>query len=361
MPPKKRKAKALPSKEEIANTEELRMALLQTGERDIDSAEWLLKTWEGRKYCRSGGMLELTLNSLRGFEADAAARKTALLEELREQLEGRERVHLSERWSSQTIEVETVNREAKGLCVKLRERSAYPAGATIECFLPSSMGDPGVLESSGKVKEEDVIIAVGYGENIYPAPSSFRQVMMMLLMEREQSMQRPPGETSPLSIILSRFHPAPQAEIDAAKARAKPMVDATAQSPYVNQYAWAPHTPNMPLWLLNTGTAITQILAPFEREKELSVLLDKQGRSFGALCDAETIDPKYALLKLWDLFTIPVLLQKFRADGEIGRGRNKTSLNNAKQVVRAVVTELTKADNAAKQAGAAAAAALPAQ
>jgi hypothetical protein len=47
------------------------------------------------------------------------------------------------------------------------------------------------------------------------------------------------------------------------------------------------------------------------------------------------------------MFTIPALLQKFRADGEIGRGRNKTSLNNAKQVVRAVATEMTKVDQAA--------------
>jgi hypothetical protein len=292
MPPKKRKQNALPSKEEIANTEALRAALAQDGERDGDMIDWLLKTWEGQKYIRSGGYMEQTMATLKRFEADAAKRKEELLGELREQLEGRERVHLSERWTSHTVEVETPNREQKGLCAKLKPRSAYPAGATIECFLPNSAGESGILQRSGKVNESDVIIAVGYGDNIYPAPSSFQQVMTTLVMEHQQSMQRAAGGTSPLTVVLSRFHPAPQSEIDAAKARAKPLIAATSMSPYVNQYARAPHTPNVPLWLLNTGTAITQILAPFEREKELSVLLDKQHRSYEALCDAKTIDPK---------------------------------------------------------------------
>ena len=45
-------------------------------------------------------------------------------------------------------------------------------------------------------------------------------------------------------------------------------------------------------------------------------------------------------VKMYNLYTIPQLLDKFARDGEVGRGRNKTAVNTAKQVARAVATEL---------------------
>ena len=50
--------------------------------------------------------------------------------------------------------------------------------------------------------------------------------------------------------------------------------------------------------------------------------------------------------KMYDLFTPDELLQKFIAAGEVGRGRNKTSLKTAKQVYNVVYTELKKTGRA---------------
>jgi hypothetical protein len=40
---------------------------------------------------------------------------------------------------------------------------------------------------------------------------------------------------------------------------------------------------------------------------------------------------------------VPELVNKYIRDGEVGRGRNKTSLKTASQVVNVVVAELKKA------------------
>lgn len=45
-------------------------------------------------------------------------------------------------------------------------------------------------------------------------------------------------------------------------------------------------------------------------------------------------------VKMYNMYTISQLLDKFAKDGEVGRGRNKTAVNTAKQVARAVATEL---------------------
>ena len=48
------------------------------------------------------------------------------------------------------------------------------------------------------------------------------------------------------------------------------------------------------------------------------------------------------LPKMYDLFTVTELVQKYIDRGEVGRGRNKTSLKTAKQVVNVIMVELRK-------------------
>jgi len=49
-----------------------------------------------------------------------------------------------------------------------------------------------------------------------------------------------------------------------------------------------------------------------------------------------------SLVKMYELFTVAELVQKYIDHGEVGRGRNKTSLKTSKQVVNVVVTALKK-------------------
>ena len=44
--------------------------------------------------------------------------------------------------------------------------------------------------------------------------------------------------------------------------------------------------------------------------------------------------------QMYDMYTISSILKKYMDAGEVGRGRNKTSLKTAKQVVTAVVTHM---------------------
>lgn len=170
----------------------------------------------------------------------------------------------------------------------------------------------------------------------------------------------PSGVPVTVSVTIAHFQEAPAAEIAAAEARALSPVrmQKAFSSPLIEQYARATHTLNAEIWLFNPTTVANEIVLPIERLEELRTMLAPQGFAVNIPADnslptvtyapSAPLDPAaagaanaaIAALKMYNLYTVPQLLDKFAKDGEVGRGRNKTALNNAKQVARAVATEL---------------------
>jgi len=115
-------------------------------------------------------------------------------------------------------------------------------------------------------------------------------------------------------------------------------------SPLLVSYARATHPKrgDNTLWLLNRTSVINAIVAPLERQNELAALFAK--KKVALLGDQGVLNKVWTspLPKMYDLFTVPELVQKFIDGGEVGRGRNKTSLKTSKQVVNVVVIELKK-------------------
>ena len=115
-------------------------------------------------------------------------------------------------------------------------------------------------------------------------------------------------------------------------------------SPLLVSYARATHPKrgDNTLWLLNRTSVINTIVAPLERQNELAALFAK--KKVALLGDQGVLNKVWTspLPKMYDLFTVPELVQKFIDGGEVGRGRNKTSLKTSKQVVNVVVIELKK-------------------
>ena len=115
-------------------------------------------------------------------------------------------------------------------------------------------------------------------------------------------------------------------------------------SPFILQYSQAIQPrkgEELTYWLLNQNAVISEIFAPFDRKQVLEELFSKHKL---------TLEGPHGLLQkkfdennvkqMYDMYTIASILKKFMDAGEVGRGRNKTSLKTAKQVVTAVVTHM---------------------
>merc|ERR1711988_910375 len=94
-------------------------------------------------------------------------------------------------------------------------------------------------------------------------------------------------------------------------------------------------------WLLNQNSVISEIFAPFERLEVLEQLFLKHKLTLkGPNGLLEKQFDETNVKQMYDMYTISSILKKYMDAGEVGRGRNKTSLKTAKQVVTAVVTHM---------------------
>ena len=142
MPPKKKKQKvaAGPSPEELERAEKLRqsvsLALEQSGEEQLngvkDTTEWLVKTWEGQKFAKSGGneeVLAATTASLLPFAKEALERKQQILMALEGRLMAGERTKLNEKWIPlPSMETNTTPGDANHICCKIQMHVGLPVG-----------------------------------------------------------------------------------------------------------------------------------------------------------------------------------------------------------------------------------------
>ena len=110
------------------------------------------------------------------------------------------------------------------------------------------------------------------------------------------------------------------------------------------------------IWLFDPGSVANEILLPLERVEELRGLLEHHQLGLELMSDesfrliSTTPNPDEAdkktlamgSMKMYQTLSLPDFLAKFVHDGEVGRGRNKTALSTAKQVVKAVCTAISE-------------------
>lgn len=110
------------------------------------------------------------------------------------------------------------------------------------------------------------------------------------------------------------------------------------------------------IWLFDPGSVANEILLPLERIEELRGLLEPHHLGLQIIGDEsfqlistnpnpEEADQKteaMGSMKMYQTLSLPDFLAKFVHDGEVGRGRNKTALSTAKQVVKAVCTAISE-------------------
>lgn len=337
-------------------TQRLEMLRASLGSQcEPDVLEWLLQTPEAQTWSRFRGDLS-DLSTLTGklltFRTEAMTRKESLLATVRQRLIQQERQLLHEVWIQHRVTVQFPSKEALGLCVKLEPRSIEPQGAFVTGFTKNAAGEIGPLEKTS-VQVGDVITSVnGIG-------GSWQNVLMSLNAAHQIAQGKPTGTTVPVQLAVKHFKSAPPEAVALAEARAlEPTRLAKAySSPLVDKYARATHTLNAEIWLFNPSSVANEILLPIERVATLRALLQPHDLDIVELFDGQlrltsvTANQAEAArltgvangLVLFGFLGVTQMLRKFVDDGEVGRGRNKTALNQAKQVVRVLLADFKTA------------------
>ena len=175
-----------------------------------------------------------------------------------------------------------------------------------------------------------------------------------------------------VTLTVRRFKPAPPAELKKAEARALEPVrlERALSSPLVEKFARVTHSVNPDIWLFDPATVATEILLPIERFNDIRSQLKATLEPFGleleiqvhtnsanslkseggeeervclVVVNGSTVDERQVRvkeLKMFGLYSIEEAITKFIKAGEIGRGRNKTAINKAQQLSRAIATEV---------------------
>ena len=250
------------------------------------------------------------------------------------------------------------------------EAPSTPNGLHVSGFCPDMMGQPGPIEATGSIRVGDVITEFSPGSGsgksaVQAAINMFVNMSVLRLMNAGGMMMMMPGlmamppAVETVTLCVHRLDNASKAKVEniRSNALAPERVEKVLESKLVDQYARATHAPKGEdaLWLLNKASVINTILAPLERKEELRSLFRKKNVALEGTADIEAsssssveaavLNPAWTASrpKMYDLFTVSELVNKFIQDGEVGRGRNKTSLKTASQIVNVVVAELKKA------------------
>ena len=213
--------------------------------------------------------------------------------------------------------------------------------ATTSCPLENSKVISSNEKSVKKVMPGDIIVAINdnrISQNTIP------MALMTLTMVSQMSMMN--KAVQKMSFRLSRFCPASKELILKAQeiALEPNRLNTFLKSPYILQYSQATQPrkgEEVAYWLLNQNSVISEIFAPFERKDVLEQLFSKHKLTLNGsdgLLQKEFDETN--VKKMYDMYTISSILKKFMDAGEVGRGRNKTSLKTAKQVVTAVVSHM---------------------
>ena len=352
-----------------------------------ENIKWLIHTNVGQQCIDQLVSLEIpgddtnldenAVRTLLNFNQKANERFSSITQAIKQRLVQAERQKLNERWIEYDVNVIVPPGSRLGIGAMLGPMMS-PPGLLVKSFLNVNSVSPrggggggprfatagnnaninaanvvGPLESSKllvssrvlkgieKVMPGDIIVAIN---NNRIAQNTIPMAMMTLTMVSQMSMMN--NKPQMILLRLSRFKPASKELLLKAQETAlEPnRLSTFLNSPFIMQYAQATQPrkgEEVAYWLLNQNSVISEIFAPFERLEVLEQLFLKHKLTLkGPNGLLEKQFDETNVKQMYDMYTISSILKKYMDAGEVGRGRNKTSLKTAKQVVTAVVTHM---------------------
>lgn len=357
MPRRKRKRERpkIPEATRLRNEQMLRM-LLTSGSlgKPITDAEqltsllasreangFITREWEASKIVAKTHEVVKVLHDYVGEED---MRRNQLLHSMKQEIIRRQTEKLGDKWK--TFEVAMIVGE--NFFVGLAPRMQSPTGAAIAHFRPTPAGGPGPLQAGGMLQVGDVITHVGgTGGHYYAVMAALRQhkaavssssgASMPLnsnagghcaaaMMAQHHSHRRMNGGRL-LKLRAARYDAPPEHTAE-TRALCEACVKFAEHSPLVVKYARATRDPEASVWLFNELSVVREILAKLDRKEWLTELL--HGKKVPWVL-THCNDPE-----------IRRLIDTYIRVGEVGRGRNKTCLTTAKQVMRMVLKEIKR-------------------
>ena len=337
-----------------------------------ENLTWLIHTTTGQqcvdKLVASGAPEDATkidnetLSTLIVLNQKANERHDSITHAIKQRLIQRERQKLDEKWVEYDVAILVPPGSRLGIGALLGPMMS-PPGLLVKRFLtpPQNMSQGrgntitadksvGPLEGStptgnSRIKNVlpgDIIVAINNNQILQ---NTIPMALMTLTMISQMSMMNSKKAQS-VHLKMMRFQPASKELVSKAQqvALEPKRLGLLLSSPFILQYSQAIQPrkgEELTYWLLNQNAVISEIFAPFDRKQLLEELFLKHKL---------TLEGPHGLLQkkfdennvkqMYDMYTIASILKKFMDAGEVGRGRNKTSLKTAKQVVTAVVTHM---------------------
>jgi hypothetical protein len=336
----------------------LRKALPQISEDEIG---WLLSTREAHAFITEPNPNKSELNNLIeqliSFHHVAQERHTNLLECVKERLVELESDPSQDVWVPRNVSIaippNVLLPPNLGMELGVTTKPS-PDGLLVKGFVKNPTGLSGPAETSAVIEVGDIIISfrpgTGSGSNaVRTAMNMFVNLSVLQMFAANVtsgtalSALPVPAEVE-LNILRLDEKSVQARQTTKNHALSPERISFVSSSPLVTSYSRATHPKrgDDTLWLLNRDSVVNTIVAPLERQKELDALFNKKNIALHG--DRGVLNPLWtsSLPKMYDLFTIPELVQKYVNFGEVGRGRNRTSLKTSKQVVNVVTAELKK-------------------
>jgi|UPI000490FB13 hypothetical protein len=322
------------------------------GKVSAESLDWLPRTATAQKYIKNqalsetGDVLSLqAIDKLVKGDKTVQQRTTEIKRAIKDRLILSERSKLGEKWVEYSINATVPGGSTFGLGAEFSPM-VHPTGILIKKFVKIPGGEKGALEVTGKVAVGDVIVSIN-GAKV--AAGNIHTAMMTLSMIAQVALFSKMDQK--LKLVLSRFERAsPNDVATAIRCALEPSRLAQLESsPLIVAFARATQPlagKELEYWLLNRSSVVSEIFAPYDRRQELENIFQKYGRSLEG--ENGLLRERPELPEMYDLYDISGLLQKYIDNGEVGRGRNKTSLKTAKQVCTAVISHLKKVGGADK-------------
>jgi len=338
----------------IVVCESLKRALPDASENDLD---WLLGTREAHSFVlkmnQDEAILTTLITTLQSFYQTAQGRHADILSVVNRRMVELETQKCSFTWLTLNIDIPVPPKHLlpPNFGMKLQNSSSpSPDGLIVTEFVQPALNQISPAEQSNAIHLGDIITMFRPdGSNQVTAGHvAVRNNINMFVNLSVLRMFGAPSLPAPSSVKVRvrRLDDASmQAKIIAEAAALTPeRVAFISSSPLLTSYARATHPKRGEdtLWLLNRDSVANIIVAPLERHNELESLFATKNVALTGAQGVLTETWTAPLPKMYDLFTVTELVQKYIDRGEVGRGRNKTSLKTAKQVVNVIMVELRK-------------------
>jgi hypothetical protein len=332
---------------------------------NADDQEWLLATREAHAFILRLDKDETKLNNLIdvlvSFHTIASQRHSDILKCVKQRMIELETRSHKDTWVKVDVVVPVPPNQLLPPNFGLQldaSASPLPDGLVVSGYTKDPFGQSGPGELSGRLRMGDIITAfrpgAGNGSVAVRAALNMFVNLSVLRMLAPTSVNGGGGSVAlaklpsldSVTLSLKRLDDKSMQMKQTATSRAlsPERLFFVSSSPLLISYARATHPKrgDDTLWLLNRDSVANIIVAPLERREELATLF--ANKKVALIGSQGVLTPSWtaSLDKMYDLFYVYELVQKYIDHGEVGRGRNKTSLKTSKQVVNVVVAALKK-------------------